>query len=157
MIIDPNNTNCLIAATDVGVFYKDENTDSWQALPNGMPMVPVTDLSFHSEINKLVAATYGRSMYELEFTVSISDKKLESSEITLSPNPAADYVQISFQNNQESYVIEIVDIQGKVLYSKTHDKQTVLIHLTHLLFKPGMYLVNVKQNEYSFTQKLIIQ
>jgi photosystem II stability/assembly factor-like uncharacterized protein len=158
LIVDPDNTNRLIAATDVGVFYKDEETESWQALGTGMPMLPITDLSFHQETNKLLAATYGRSMYTLEFTVGIEkEKNLADFNFKLSPNPTSNLLKIDFNNGDEEYLLEILSLNGQKLYSELHHEKTTQIHLKKLSLSSGVYLINIKQKSNTWTQKLIMK
>jgi len=158
LIIDPDNTNKLIAATDVGVFYKDENTDNWQALSNGLPKVPITDLSFHSPSNKLVAATYGRSMYSLDFTVGVEEEMLSKEiDFTVFPNPASEMVDISIDNVKTPYVVELVNMKGQIVYSKTYNQEWVKVALSDLGIKKGIYLLNVKMNDLIKTRKLVVK
>lgn len=57
----------IIVATDVGVYVSKNEGKEWLMLGNMLPNVPVTDLDYHVATNKLLAATYGRSMYEYVF------------------------------------------------------------------------------------------
>ncbi len=158
LVIDPDNTNRLIVATDVGVFYKDEENPMWLGLANGIPLILVTDLSFHAPTNKLVAATYGRSMYTLEFTVGLeNDKKKQTLEFILSPNPASSDLRILFENNNQAYLVEILNINGAVVYSKMHQEKISHISLQELRIKPGVYMVKVNQDGFTQTSKLIIK
>lgn len=63
IIVDPQDNSVLYAGTDVGVFVSLSTGDSWYYLGSGLPNVPVTDLVIHENDRKLVAATFGRSMY----------------------------------------------------------------------------------------------
>lgn len=158
LVIDPDQTNRLIVATDMGVYYTDENTNSWQSLDNGMPMVPITALVFHASTNKLVAATYGRSMYILDFTVGtekITNTKTVS--FVLSPNPASQNVLISFNNSKESYLLELMTMKGNILFSEKENNPQVNINLQELSISPGLYILKVSQHDVSQTKKLIIR
>ncbi len=66
LLIDPQQPNILYIATDVGVYQGDIHQQKWQLLGNGLPIVPVTDLDLHKASRKLAAATYGRSIYQLD-------------------------------------------------------------------------------------------
>lgn len=55
----------LYVATDQGVFASVGNIGRWLRLGRGMPLVPVDDIEYDSRNHRLVAATFGRSMYEL--------------------------------------------------------------------------------------------
>lgn len=55
----------LYAATDQGVFVSAAGDGVWQRLGTGLPLVPVDDIEYDPGHHRLVAATFGRSMYEL--------------------------------------------------------------------------------------------
>jgi photosystem II stability/assembly factor-like uncharacterized protein len=55
----------LYAATDQGVFVSAGGDGAWQRLGTGLPLVPVDDIEYDPGHHRLVAATFGRSMYEL--------------------------------------------------------------------------------------------
>ena len=158
LIIDPDNTHKLIAATDVGVFYKDENTDNWLALSNGLPRVPITDLSFHSSSNKLVAATYGRSMYVLDFSVGLEEEAIIADiSFNVYPNPASEVVEISMESYKAPYIVELVSINGQIIYSESHDQEKTKIALSNLGIKSGVYLLSIKMNGLNKTVKLVVE
>ena len=55
----------LYVATDQSVFVSAAGDGQWQRLGTGLPMVPVHDIEYDGGHHRLVAATFGRSMYEL--------------------------------------------------------------------------------------------
>jgi photosystem II stability/assembly factor-like uncharacterized protein len=57
--------NTLFVATDQGVFVSRSGHDRWQRLGRGMPLVPVDDIEYDPGNHRLVAATFGRGLYEL--------------------------------------------------------------------------------------------
>lgn len=67
LVIDPGNPSALYAATDVGVFFSLDRGAQWFALGTALPEgVVVTDLEHVAGTPpRLLAATYGRSMYSL--------------------------------------------------------------------------------------------
>ncbi len=68
IIVDSWNDSTLYIATDVGVFYSFDQGENWQAMGSGLPNLPVTDIDLHKGSNKLLAATFGRSMYHFDLT-----------------------------------------------------------------------------------------
>jgi len=68
LIVDPESSNSLYLATDVGVFISLNDGESWNILNAGMPNLVIADLSYHSPTKKLLAATYGRSMYDIDLS-----------------------------------------------------------------------------------------
>lgn len=57
-------TESLYIGTDLGVFYMSPAKSGWEALPNGLPNVIVTELEIHYATGKIRAATYGRGIWE---------------------------------------------------------------------------------------------
>ncbi len=68
IIIDPDSADRLYVGTDVGVFVSDNLGSTWNYVGSNLPNAPVTDLVFHSPTRKLIAATYGRSMYSIDLS-----------------------------------------------------------------------------------------
>lgn len=54
----------LYAATDQGVFVSHTGGRAWLRLGRGMPLVPVDDIEYDGGHHRLVAATFGRGLYE---------------------------------------------------------------------------------------------
>ena len=160
LIVDPDETNRLIVATDVGVFYKDSETETWQLLAEGMPMVPVTDLSFHRESNKLLAATYGRSMYYTEMTVGtdeMTDVGHEYFDFSIAPNPVTNFFRINELSIRGGEQLEIFSLDGKCIYQKRLQNLENRMEIDKSIFKPGTYLLSIKQNNEQKTKKFIVR
>ena len=54
----------LYAATDQGVFASHTGGLIWLRQGRGLPMVPVDDIEYDAGNHRLVAATFGRGLYE---------------------------------------------------------------------------------------------
>ncbi len=63
---DPVNPDVLYVGTDRGAYVSLDRGAGWQALPAGLPNVPVHDLVIHPRDRELVAGTHGRSIYVLD-------------------------------------------------------------------------------------------
>lgn len=66
-----NADNPLYLGTALGVFYRDDSMTSWQAFDTNLPNVSVTDLEVNLEDAKLVAATYGRGIWQTDIPIQI--------------------------------------------------------------------------------------
>lgn len=49
--------------TELGVFYKNDNSTGWEPYYNGLPRVPVTDIYVNLTTNDVTAATFGRGLW----------------------------------------------------------------------------------------------
>ena len=117
IIVNPENEELYIA-TDVGVFSSFNDGENWEVLGTGLPNVPVTDLDFFAPENKLVAGTYGRSMYSIDVSSLVHTQDLNSLnlEINLNPNPFKTISNLVFElENQGKYNIDIYSTSGKLI------------------------------------------
>ncbi|MCC7439093.1 MAG: hypothetical protein IT211_11425 [Armatimonadetes bacterium] len=63
--IDPANKDHLFVGTDVGVFTSLDGGATWYPFSQGLPVTLVFDLKIHRDSRTLVAATFGRSMFQI--------------------------------------------------------------------------------------------
>jgi Secretion system C-terminal sorting domain len=75
-----NSLNPLFLGTTLGVYYIDDSMTQWEPFDNNLPNVSVTDLEINIEDSILVAATYGRGIWQtvIPFEIPTNDIKLVS-------------------------------------------------------------------------------
>lgn len=117
IIINPVDHEIIFIATDMGVYVTYNGGQEWEMLGNNLPNVVVDDLVYHQPTNKLLAATYGRSMYTYDLeqdpltsTGEISDE----SGVSVYPNPFREMVTVKTDNISLRSVI-ITDFTGKTV------------------------------------------
>jgi hypothetical protein len=66
-----NTDNPLYVGTTLGVYYKDDTMATWQPFDTNLPNVSVSDLEINLEDAKIVAATYGRGIWQSDIPVQI--------------------------------------------------------------------------------------
>lgn len=98
-----NNTNdAVYVGTDFGVYYRDASMSDWISYNNGFPNASVSELEIqYGNINKIRAATYGRSIWESDLnmpSVYTLDAGVHS---IISPNA------IAYCNNTFTPVVKI--------------------------------------------------
>jgi hypothetical protein len=71
VIVDPQNAGTIYIATDVGVFFTTQignctgsQSSCWSQFGSGLPEAPVVGLSAAASTQALVAATYGRGVWQ---------------------------------------------------------------------------------------------
>ena len=97
-----NSDNPLYLGTSLGVYYRDDSMTQWEAFDMNLPNVSVTDLEVNLEDAKLIAATYGRGVWQTNIIVQL---------------PSDDVKFISIQNpniniNCEATIIPQVEVKN---------------------------------------------
>lgn len=87
--IDPGLDDTYYIGTDGGVFITRNGGQTWEVYGEGLPHAPVFDMVLHNPTRKLIAATFGRSMYRIDLPVStgINTETMVQSPIAAYPNP----------------------------------------------------------------------
>lgn len=66
IVQDHVNPNLLFLGTEYGVYISLNQGEKWHKFSNGLPTIPVRDLTIQRRENDLVLATFGRSFYVLD-------------------------------------------------------------------------------------------
>jgi photosystem II stability/assembly factor-like uncharacterized protein len=153
-----DNYGNLFLGTDIGVLASADEGENWEPIGVNMPSVVVNDLHIHENSEYLYVATYGRSSYKLDISnniLSTSSNALASA-ITLYPNPASDYVNLSFIEAGEDYKIEIYDALGKKVLKKNYisSSSDERIYLNGI--SAGIYFINIYSDTDQITKKLVV-
>lgn len=74
IIYQPNSNGAIYIGTDIGVYYRDINTNGWTQFMNGLPNTIVNDLEIHVGTGIIRAGTYGRGVWESPLANSFLDK-----------------------------------------------------------------------------------
>ncbi|MDR1792128.1 MAG: T9SS type A sorting domain-containing protein [Bacteroidales bacterium] len=118
-----------------------------------------------SNFGKIYAATYGLGIFVDETYESIIPPTIPPYGSTVSalkvyPNPAKDYITVDYTlANSSAVVIEIIDVQGKIITSKVLGKQAKGNHLTTLDCSGlalGNYLVSIITGNTRQSAKVLI-
>ncbi|GAB5556100.1 MAG: hypothetical protein SchgKO_03130 [Schleiferiaceae bacterium] len=66
----------VYVGTDVGIYFKDGNSNQWVRFSKNLPNVIVTDLEINYNTNELVAGTYGRGVYASPLITELIDQPI---------------------------------------------------------------------------------
>jgi uncharacterized repeat protein (TIGR02543 family) len=133
-----NSTCTLTAVPESGFEFT-----AW--LENGNQVSTNSTLTF--------TVTESRS-FEAQFSTINSDSFDELNSVRVYPNPFRDMLMVDFAGNDFSSV-EVIDVIGNVVYSKTNLSQTVAIDLSN--YTKGVYFVRITMVRHSKIVKLIKQ
>jgi len=163
LFIDPENTNHYYIATDLGVYFSENEGESWEYSGDGMPKVPVMDFDYVKidGIRYLRVATYGRSIYETtDLVTDIKTNELSSeSAILAKPNPFTTTTTFEYELQRSSIVeINLYNQLGEKVMEilnehQTNGKHKFNIDLSDL--KPGVYFCTLHSSNRTETVKVI--
>ncbi len=66
----------LLAATDAGIFYRDENMNQWERYGTGFPLTIVADIEVSYSRKKIIAGTFGRGLWETDLCLPLTEGNL---------------------------------------------------------------------------------
>jgi len=142
----------LFLATELGVYYTNNSGENWGRLADGLPNVIVNDIEIHYTSDKLVAATYGRGLWEVSIensTLSNNKEIIDESLFSIYPNPTQNMINISIDENTYNYLIYNV-VGGIVKKGELLNKQ---INISGL--KSNIYVLKVFDKEKTYSTKFI--
>lgn len=160
VILKQNQTEeILFLGTELGVYYK-VGTDNWLPLGQDLPNVIINDLEINYTVDKLVAGTYGRGLWEISInnsTLGVDEVELEGSIApSIFPNPVSNGVlniKLDSATPELDYVmynvIGGIVKQGKLVMGNNE------LDVTNV--SSGTYVVRMTSGKYTSTQKIIIE
>lgn len=164
LIIDYNKDSTLFVGTDAGVYYTTSLGRSWAQLGTGLPNAPVFDLVYHQASAKLIAATHGRSMFEVDISnlpSGIDNNSQTASNFELKqnyPNPFNPETNITFELKQKAYVtLKVFDLSGKEvanLIDGTKSSGSYNVKFSGANLSSGVYFYKLESDEYSEVKKM---
>jgi len=156
LLVLPGAETMLYAATDCGVYYTLNGGINWLRLGDNMPIMPVCDIEFNKTGKKIIAATFARSVWSLDFsTVAMQEQMIPGIDLSLFPNPATDVVYVSSNTTMQHGVCTVYDLNGKCVLTKHIESENKQYRIPLTEFMPGIYILKVDVNNQSTTQRFI--
>ena len=85
---------------------------------------------------------------------STTENEVIKDNISISPNPFKDFIQIHFGDTLSDFEISMYDMQGKQVFNQVLRKEkSVKIHLPNL--EKGVYLFHMKSKDHQISRKVI--
>lgn len=91
--------------------------------------------------------------FETEFVEPLSVNELSGVEIKMYPNPVKDILYIELDKS-ESVIIQLVDIHGKQILTKTATSKQIELNVSSL--KSGIYFLKLSSDTAQLTKKIIV-
>ncbi|WP_298117969.1 T9SS type A sorting domain-containing protein [Flavobacterium sp.] len=150
-----NLNNPLYIGTTLGVYYRDDTMTQWEPFETNLPNVPVTDLEINLEDSKIIAATYGRGVWQTDIPVVAPNDDIKFSEIQAPTTVAVSCngnvnPQVSVKNNglnpisSVSFNYSINATPYTYNWTGTINPiQTISINLPSTVLTKGAYTLNI--------------
>ncbi len=107
IVFEDNNGSpggAVYVATDIGVFYRNDDLVDWIYFSNDLPRVEVTDLDIDYNGGLIRASTYGRGLWESELYTSCQP--------TLSLNTSNQQIGHSFVHHASQQIFSTAQVDG---------------------------------------------
>lgn len=161
-IVANKENNTLYVGTDLGVYYKEDQSNEWKLYSNNLPNTIVNDLKINYSSNTLWAATYGRGLWStvLPFSTGTNEEYFADDDLTLYPNPVKENITIKYTLANSSDVnAAIFDVKGRKVMEynfgmQSADFQTKTIPTSPL--EDGLYFLKLSANRHSIVRKFMI-
>ncbi|MFK7809205.1 MAG: YHYH protein [Saprospiraceae bacterium] len=109
----------------------------------------------NSENRKVESVTETTTVYD--GTTSLNEVNNNDLNITVFPNPSADLIAVQINDLvSEEIIIELIDISGKTIKSKTIKAGSTIAYFDTEVLYPGAYLIKLSGNNFIKTKKVVI-
>lgn len=134
-------TNSAIAAQITNQFFRIDN-------------ICIIDTVYKVNGGNLFQSYYFKLVLNPGTATGISDLKLNTSKLTVFPNPAIDEVNVSFTANKEKTPIEVFDIQGRLVMLEETEREIGVnkVSLNISNFSAGIYIVRAGSETFKITK-----
>jgi|TARA_R110000737_G_scaffold324995_1_gene338146 photosystem II stability/assembly factor-like uncharacterized protein len=137
----------LIIGTDAGVFISNNDGVSWTLLGNNLPLVTITALDINTNNNRLIAGTFGRSLWSYDLTWYLGLEENKTTNQVISPNPATETIQLQLPEDK----IEIFSIDGLKIKEISNYSAGMTIDISAI--NKGVYLLRTKTDVIRFIKE----
>jgi len=128
-----------------------QNYTEYIWLAKGMKF-PIMKATITHGFTEQVSIVY---MDSLRSFVDIETPYCPAPPLRIMPNPATDYIKIEINTVSKSH-LQIVDIQGRIIFDKSYNQQNI-IQLNTSAWSKGIYFIRLNIDNKSSIEKLIIQ
>jgi photosystem II stability/assembly factor-like uncharacterized protein len=117
IVYENNSPNRVYIGTDIGVYYLDDNNSDWTFYNDGLPNVMVHELEINYTSLKLMAATYGKGIWQSDLvsgtpTLAISTSPLASSLLCIGKSVSVSFTTTGAFSNGNIFTAQLSDAAG---------------------------------------------
>ncbi len=162
IVFQPGNHSGIYIGTDEGVYYRDTVLNSWISYNSGLPNVMVNDLKIVDAGTNLLAASYGRGVWETptySSSSAINALAGNSEGLIIYPNPTTGKINFTLDNyNPGDYLLSVYNMLGQKVYS---DKINNPGHYSSSIdlsnFGKGIYLFTLVGQGQTIEKKVAVE
>lgn len=152
----PGNDDVLFAGSDGGVYATLDGGQNWQRLGNNMPAVPVYDLQMEPVARKLLAGTFGRSMFSypvdsLLLAAGLQNLVLDA-KIRVGPSPCVNGFHI-FAAGVQLAEARVYKTDGQLMHRCKIQNGQAYVETSS--WPDGVYLVSVSRGREQVMRKVV--
>jgi hypothetical protein len=159
---DSTNMDFYIG-TSIGVYYKKDLDTIWTYLGNGLPNTYVMDLEIRVNYNKLVAATFGHGIWQIDLpntsgTTNIPNVQ-NKNEVNLLGNKINNELNFeSTLSENNSFNFYLFDLYGKKVFEQHRSLSQGMNRFSILIpsLAPGNYFVKAESTKFNKVYKVIV-
>lgn len=160
IIVPSNPGELLVIATDMDVWYSEDDGDVWDILGNNLPPTIIRDLKYHEPTQELYVGTFGRSIYQINLSSSVlnvQENILTDSVLSIFPNPITEQFTIEHTFNGPGS-ITLYSITGQKIKTLFNGSLETTQNTTYSRdnLASGIYLLQVTSQNNKVSKKLIV-
>ncbi len=161
VILTGYSDEVVFTATDGGVYFTSNAGINWARVGNNMPIIPVYDIEYDDVNNKIIAGTFGRSMWSVSIdsifiTVGINKYPHVNNELSLEIYPVPALNTITIKNLPTDFKrLSIISSNGILIkeVQNLSNRNSIIIDITTL--PNGIYFIVAQGNLQKRTGKFI--
>ena len=150
----------LYGATEAGPYVYIVAEEQWFDLSGAStPTQRYWSVEYLEDIHTARFGTYGRGIWDFKLDeqfVNTKDITVNTSDLTIFPNPASDIVTLKIDEiANESFTARIIDINGKIVSQKKIDISSDSATLDVSDLNTGNYVIQLINSKKQYAQKII--
>ena len=93
--------------------------------------------------------------FDIDGTFGVKETNTDNN-ISVYPNPAKDFVKVSTDNGQQT-TVKIYNTVGMLVGTRLATSSTNEIEINVSEYNPGIYFINISNEEYNVTKKIVVE
>jgi hypothetical protein len=154
-----NSPDALYLGTMSGVYYRDSLLGTWIDFSDGLPNVEVAELEIHGQSGKLMAATYGRGIWESYLYGTAQGISEGQGSLKVYPNPGSDRMHIEIEEGmREGLRLDLFNAAGMHLRAVNLGmEESGAYELDRGNLPAGLYFLRLKNAKGVWLERVVWQ